>query len=54
MKIIVAGGTGFLGSHLCKKLLKQNHFVICIDNNITGSYKNIEYLINNKNFLFLE
>jgi len=54
MKIVVAGGTGFLGSHLCKKLVAQNHFVICIDNNITGSYKNIESLINAKNFLFLE
>ena len=54
MKIVVAGGTGFLGSNLCKKLLNLNHVVICIDNNITGNKKNIESYMNNKNFLYIE
>jgi UDP-glucuronate decarboxylase len=46
MNIIVSGGTGFIGSHLCKYLVKQGHYVICIDNNFTGSLHNIEYFSN--------
>jgi len=42
MKTIVTGGAGFLGSHLCDLLLKNGHEVICIDNLVTGSKKNIE------------
>lgn len=53
MKIIVTGGAGFLGSHLCDKLIEQGHEVICIDNLSTGSEKNIEHLKNNPNFQFL-
>ena len=41
MHILVTGGAGFLGSHLCKKLLEQGHRVICVDNLITGTEKNI-------------
>ncbi len=52
MKIIVTGGAGFLGSHLCDKLIETGHEVICIDNLITGSEKNIEHLKNNPNFKF--
>ncbi len=53
MKIVVTGGAGFLGSHLCDKLLEQGNQVIAIDNLITGSEKNIEHLKNNLNFQFI-
>lgn len=53
MKIIVTGGAGFLGSHLCEKLLELENEVICIDNLITGSEENIEHLKNNPNFKFI-
>jgi len=49
-KILVTGGAGFLGSHLCKKLLDQNHQVICIDNLYTGRLENIQDLLEHKNF----
>jgi len=48
--ILVTGGSGFLGSHLCKKLLDLNHYLICLDNFYTGRKKNIEELIENPNF----
>ena len=44
MKTIVTGGAGFLGSHLCDLLLENGHEVICIDNLVTGSAKNIEHI----------
>lgn len=53
MKIIVTGGAGFLGSHLCEKLLDRGDEVICIDNLVTGSEENIAHLKNNPNFQFL-
>jgi len=53
MKILVTGGTGFIGSHLCQKLLEQGHYVICLDNNFTGSMDNIKHLRNNLNFEFI-
>ncbi|WP_459200954.1 UDP-glucuronic acid decarboxylase family protein [Methanococcus sp. CF] len=49
-KILVTGGTGFLGSHLCKKLLEMDNEVICMDNFYTGNKSNIENLIKNSNF----
>ena len=49
-KILVTGGAGFLGSHLCEKLLEQQNHVLCIDNYFTGSKKNIEHLIKNPYF----
>ena len=52
-KILVTGGAGFIGSHLCKKLLNYNHRVICLDNLFTGSLKNIEQFKNNNNFEFI-
>ena len=52
MKILVAGGAGFLGSHLCEFLLKKGHYVFCIDNCLTGKKENIKDLLNNKNFKF--
>jgi len=50
MKIMVTGGAGFIGSHLCKRLLDDGHEVLCVDNFYTGRQKNIEPLLANKNF----
>ena len=49
-KILVTGGAGFLGSHLCTKLVLEGHHVLCVDNYFTGNKKNIEYLLEYKNF----
>ena len=54
MKIIVTGGAGFLGSHLCDKLIEEGHEVICVDNLLTGSEDNIKHLKDNSNFEFIE
>jgi len=54
MKILVTGGAGFIGFHLCKTLLSQGHEVIAIDNFLTGTRENIAYLTRNKNFTFVE
>jgi len=51
--ILVTGGTGFLGSHLCEKLLELGNYVICLDNNFTGSLDNIVHLRSNPNFEFI-
>jgi UDP-glucuronate decarboxylase len=49
-RILVTGGSGFLGSHLCEKLLGQGAEVVCVDNFFTGTRHNIEHLIGNKRF----
>jgi len=49
-KILVTGGAGFLGSHLCDRLVDEGHHVLCVDNYFTGSKKNIEHLLDKKNF----
>lgn len=54
MKTVVTGGAGFIGSHLCKRLLDEGHSVLCVDNYITGSARNIAPLLNNPLFTFLE
>ena len=51
---VVTGGAGFLGSHLCERLLGEGLAVICIDNLITGSLENIEHLFGQKNFRFIQ
>ena len=51
--ILVTGGAGFIGSHLCEKLLNENHKVICLDNLLTGSLNNMDSLKNNNNFEFV-
>ena len=51
--ILITGGAGFLGSHLCRKLLSQNNHITCIDNLLTGSQKNIDELQSNQNFRFI-
>lgn len=48
--ILVTGGAGFIGSHLCDELIKQGNHVICLDNFFTGSRKNIEHLLDDKEF----
>ena len=53
MKILITGGTGFIGNHLCRRLLKEGNYVICLDNNFTGNMENIQDLINNPNFEFI-
>ena len=49
-RILVTGGAGFLGSHLCERLLAEDHFVLCLDNYFTGSKRNIFHLMENKHF----
>lgn len=52
-QILVTGGAGFIGSHLCSRLLKEGNDVICVDNLFTGSKRNIEELLNDHHFEFL-
>lgn len=51
---LVTGGAGFIGSHLCDRLVEEGYKVICLDNLLTGSEKNIESLVGNPNFEFIE
>ena len=53
MRILVTGGAGFLGSHLCEALLRDNHEVFCLDNLYTGSKRNIAHMVNHPNFHFI-
>ncbi len=53
-KVLVTGGAGFIGSHLCDKLIKDGYEVVCVDNLLTGSKKNIEQLSDNPNFKFID
>ena len=49
-KILVTGGAGFLGSHLCDKLIAQGHDVLCVDNFFTGTKANVAHLMSHPNF----
>src|SRR3989344_828220 len=51
--ILVTGGAGFIGSHLCDKLIEQENTVVCLDNLLTGSQKNVAHLLSNKKFFFI-
>ena len=53
-KTLITGGAGFLGSHMCDKLIAEGHQVICMDNLLTGSKENIAHLLENENFAFIE
>lgn len=50
MKVLVTGGAGFLGSHLCERLLNLGHDVLCVDNYFTGSKRNVAHLLSNSGF----
>lgn len=52
-RILVTGGAGFIGSHLCKKLIQEGHEVLCVDNFFTGRRENIHELLDHKNFELL-
>ncbi|MDR2025893.1 MAG: SDR family oxidoreductase [Hungatella sp.] len=52
--ILVTGGAGFLGSNLCKVLVKQGNYVVCMDNLFTGQKENIKDLLDKDNFVFIE
>lgn len=52
-QILVTGGAGFIGSHLCERLLNEGHIVLCVDNFFTGTRRNIVHLLENRNFEIL-
>jgi dTDP-glucose 4,6-dehydratase len=54
MRIVITGGAGFLGSHLCDRLLHSGHHVICLDNLLTGSIDNITHLMGHERFRFVK
>jgi len=54
VRILVAGGAGFLGSHLCDRLISLGHHVVCLDNYYTGHVKNLYHLQGNSNFEFIQ
>jgi dTDP-glucose 4,6-dehydratase len=54
MRVLVTGGAGFIGSHLCDALLAEGHDVVCVDNLLTGSLRNIAHLKNEPRFEFLQ
>ena len=54
MNIVITGGSGFVGSYLCERLINDGHNLIVVDNLLTGSTENISDLIDNENFSFIE
>jgi dTDP-glucose 4,6-dehydratase len=52
-RVLITGGAGFLGSHLCDRFIKEGYSVLCMDNLLTGSKENIEHLVGHKDFQFL-
>ena len=54
MRILITGGAGFLGSHLCDRFVSEGHQVVVMDNLITGSTTNIEHLAGHKDFRFIK
>jgi dTDP-glucose 4,6-dehydratase len=54
MRVLVTGGAGFIGSHLCDALLGEGHHVVCVDNFVTGSPRNLAHLKNEPRFEFLQ
>ena len=53
-RVLVTGGAGFIGSHLCERFLNEGHDVICVDNLLTGDRDNVAHLFSNPKFTFLE
>jgi UDP-glucose 4-epimerase len=54
MRILITGGAGFVGSHLCEKYTRENHTVICLDNFMSGDLVNVRHLLNNRNFKLIK
>jgi len=54
MRAVVTGGAGFLGSHLCERLIEMGYDVVCLDNLLTGSASNIAHLMGNSRFKFIK
>lgn len=54
MRTVITGGAGFIGSHLCERFLAEGHEVVCVDNLLTGHRRNINHLMSNSRFTFLE
>jgi len=54
VKVVITGGAGFIGSHLCELFLSDDHSVICLDNLLTGNMANVQHLRGNENFKFVE
>ena len=50
MRILITGGAGFIGSHLCERLLREDNEVLCLDNFFTGRRENILHLLDNRRF----
>lgn len=53
-RILITGGAGFIGSHLCDFFIKKGYSIICMDNLVTGTLKNVKHLLKDKNFNFIE
>jgi dTDP-glucose 4,6-dehydratase len=53
MRVVVTGGAGFLGSHLCTRLIEDGHEVVCIDNLLTGAARNVDHLIGQPGFVLV-
>jgi UDP-glucuronate decarboxylase len=54
LNTVVTGGAGFIGSHLCDRLIQQGHRVYCVDNLVTGTFANVRPLLNHPDFEFIE
>ena len=54
MRVVITGGAGFVGSHLCERFLGEGHQVVCLDNYITGTSRNVEHLLDNQRFTLIE
>lgn len=54
MRTVITGGAGFVGSHLCDRMRAEGHEVVCVDNLLTGNRRNIEHLMNDRGFRFVE
>ena len=54
MKMLITGGAGFIGSHLCDKYTKEGHTVLCLDNFMSGNLTNVRHLLDNRNFKLLK
>jgi len=54
VRVLITGGAGFLGSHLCDRLIEMGHNVVCVDNLITGSMDNLAHLVGHERFSFVQ